>query len=157
MMLSTISCISLLAICLSIFSVYSNSLSQMFVGFCPMPFLCRLRWSCVSPFVLLMWRVTLIDLHVLSCPFILRTKAYCMLYSPLLNTFLFYFFKFYLLIFIERKEGRGRERETGRNINVHLLFYWLILVCALTGDRPCNLVYWDYVCSNPLSYLARAL
>ena len=39
--------------------------------------------------------------------------------------------------------------------STYLCIHWLILVCALTGDRTHNLGMWR-CCSKQLSYLARA-
>lgn len=65
--------------------------------------------------------------------------------------------------FSEREKGREkkRQREGGREgdrfvvLLIYIYFHWLLLVCALTGDRTHNLgVPGQY--SNQLGYLAKA-
>ena len=96
---------------------------------------------------------------LLLCPFLLFLPTWLIIPSqcqlcPLKNIF------FYLLIFRERKEGKeeGREREIERHVNLLFTYsciHWLILICALTGDRTHNLCV-SGQCSDQLSYLARA-
>ena len=49
-----------------------------------------------------------------------------------------------------------RERERLICCSTYLCIHWLMLVCALTGDRTCNLGT-SGRCSNQLSYPAGAI
>ena len=55
------------------------------------------------------------------------------------------------------KERKRERRETLILIcfSTYLCIHWLILVCALTGDRTHNLGISEW-CSNQLSYLSKA-
>ena len=65
----------------------------------------------------------------------------------------FTFFFFYLLILErERKEGREKHRFC---CPTYLCLHWLLLLCALTGDKTRNTGA-SGRCSNQLSYPARA-
>ena len=55
-----------------------------------------------------------------------------------LSTPLFLFFKNFIYLFKSNGKG-GRERETSICCSTYLCIHWLILVCALTGDRTRNL------------------
>ena len=61
-----------------------------------------------------------------------------------------FFFNIYCLIW-----ERERERKRFICCSTYLCIHWLILSCALTGDRTCNLgvLGWN---SNQISYPARA-
>ena len=61
-----------------------------------------------------------------------------------------FFFNFYLLIL----EGGRREWETTICCSTYLCIHWLLLVCALTGNRYCNLGVSKWH-SNQLSSPAR--
>lgn len=64
------------------------------------------------------------------------------------------FKNFYGLVFLERREGRKRERETSTCCSTFSCLHWLILVGALTPDGTHDLgVSGQY--SNLLSCLAR--
>ena len=53
-------------------------------------------------------------------------KQLLILIPPPPNLRFFYFLKYFIYLFLERREGREKERE--RNINV-----WLPLACPLLG------------------------
>ena len=55
----------------------------------------------------------------------------------------------------EGESQRERLRATSICRSTHLCTHWFILVCALTGDRTCNLGV-SGQCSNQLNYLASA-
>ena len=62
---------------------------------------------------------------------------------------------FFILLLI-LVTGRGRQRETERHrLVVPLIYAWLILFCALTGNQTHNHGKLDQH-SNPLRYLDRA-
>ena len=59
---------------------------------------------------------------------------------------------------MERERERDKERERERSIcSAYLYIHWLLLVCALTGDRTHNLGVWGGGHSNQLSYKANAI
>ena len=60
--------------------------------------------------------------------------------SVILNYISLLFFNFYLLILeIERNRRRKRERVSLSCRSTYWCIHWLLLVCALTRDRTCNL------------------
>ena len=82
----------------------------------------------------------------------------CFLFLSLpLFLWLFPLFSIFLIFSFLKKciDLRERERETLIYCSICLCSHWLILVCALTWDWPCNLGIWGR-CSNHLNYLARA-
>ena len=48
-------------------------------------------------------------------------------------------FTFLYLLILDRRRERERDRETSICCSTGLCVHWLILVCALTGDRTPNL------------------
>ena len=87
---------------------------------------------------------------------------FCTLILKFLILFILFIYLFFIYLFnlwiLERDKERKGEREKNQFIVplIHLCIYWLILVCALTGDRTDNLgVLGQH--SNQLSKLARAV
>ena len=67
---------------------------------------------------------------------------------------LFLFLNFLFIDFRQTKEGQ-KERKTLICCSTYWCIHWLILICALTGDRTCNLGI-SRRCSHPRSHPARA-
>ena len=64
-----------------------------------------------------------------------------------------YLYDLFIYVFIytdfrEREEGRGRETSICCSTYLYLCIQWLILVCAVTGIKPENLVYQDKALTN---------
>ena len=88
-----------------------------------------------------------------------RTESLLILLWTLFNTKLL--FLFLLTDFLEREGSGGggegeREREPWICCSTYLCIYWLLLVCALTGDQTSNLGISGQR-SNQLSYPAKLL
>ena len=67
---------------------------------------------------------------------------------------IYWFIYIYIYIYRERDRDRERDGHIDWYCSTYSCIHWLILECALTGDRTLNLGILGR-CSNQLSYLAR--